>query len=606
MDVAVALPSVHAALSLFAEAVVGEPVAVDAGEAAACWPAVPVDAAAGRVVVPEALDDRLDFRARTLHQLVAIEDAAGDLPVDRAALAREHPWLPAAFAWLEDARIASIAARRYPGAVAELDRCRRAAGWVDLPQMLLALRRRCLGLDSSASTDPELQALIDHSVAVAQRVEATRDDSYESAVALLRAAGPLITARNDAPGSEGQLPDGLESEGTGSALDSSATPDEFEDRDGIAGGSVVDDDMNGEHTGAADENDDEPLAGLVLPVRGSRAGADVRTYVYDEWDFRAGAHRTAWCRVLEERLTGDDPSFIADVRNRHRALRSEVRRRFSRLRPEQLVRVPRSVDGEELDLDAAIEAIIDRRSGAPVDDRLQVRRDRAARDVATLFLVDLSASTSSPVEIADPEPAPPVDPEDDPLSYAPIWDPDLPPPEPPRRVIDVAKDAVALMSDALTELGDRHAIYGFSGTGRENVQVQVAKGLDDPASPATWAAVDAMRPLRYTRMGPAVRHATAKLAADAARTRLLIVISDGYPQDVDYGEDARDRDYGMHDTARALADAEAAGIDTFCLTIDPAGHDYLREMAPERRYLVIDDVEALPAELAKVYFELSR
>ena len=105
-------------------------------------------------------------------------------------------------------------------------------------------------------------------------------------------------------------------------------------------------------------------------------------------------------------------------------------------------------------------------------------------------------------------------------------------------------------------------------------------------------------------MGTAVRHATAKLQAEAARTRLLIVISDGYPQDVDYGEDARDRAHGMHDTARALADAERAGVDTFCITIDPAGHDYLREMCPDQRYLVIDEIEALPAELAKVYLAL--
>jgi len=102
-------------------------------------------------------------------------------------------------------------------------------------------------------------------------------------------------------------------------------------------------------------------------------------------------------------------------------------------------------------------------------------------------------------------------------------------------------------------------------------------------------------------MGPAVRHAAAKLGGVAAQTKLLIVVSDGYPQDTDYGRDRNDRDYGMHDTARALRDATNAGIETFCVTIDPAGHDYLREMCPDGRYLVIDDVESLPAELAKLY-----
>lgn len=158
------------------------------------------------------------------------------------------------------------------------------------------------------------------------------------------------------------------------------------------------------------------------------------------------------------------------------------------------------------------------------------------------------------------------------------------------------------MGDALDEIGDQFAIYGFSGTGRDNVEFKIGKDFDDGASPATWAAVEAMKPLRYTRMGPAVRHATAKLAVQPARTRMLLVISDGYPQDVDYGRDRHDRDYGMYDTARALTDAAALGIQTFCLTIDPSGHDYLSEMCPEERYAVLDDVEALPEELAQLYF----
>ena len=603
----VVLPEVHAALSLFAEAIVGEPVPVEAGEAVECWPAVPVDGAQRRVVVPAELDggDRRRYRAVALHQLVAHEDLGDQDPVDRAALFDEHPLLPAVFGWLEDARIGAEARRRYPGAARDL--ASAAAGdtpWLDRPAVVRVLRDAVLGRERSPYAEPHLIEAVEAAVAAVDGEAATRDTSLRAAIALLNAAGAATLHAYASADEDPPAPDGIESEGAGSALDSASTPDEVRDRDGVAGGQPIDDEFAGDHANQADDNDDEPLGGLILPTGRRAAAPDVRTYVYDEWDFRAAAHRTAWCRVLEERLVGDDPSFITDVRDRHRNLRSEIRRRLARLRPEQLVRIPRSDDGDELDLDAAIEAIIDRRSGAPVDDRLRIRRDRAERDVATVFLVDLSASTSSPV--IEPESVmPSVDPEDDPMSYAPIWDPNLPEPEPPRRVIDVAKDAVALLSDALTELGDRHAIYGFSGSGRENVQVKVAKELNDPVSPVTWSALDAMRPMRYTRMGPAIRHAAMKLAADSARTRLLIVISDGYPQDVDYGDDVRDREYGMHDTARALADAQADGIDTFCLTIDPAGHDYLRDMAPERRYLVIDDVEALPEELLKVWLALS-
>ena len=192
---------------------------------------------------------------------------------------------------------------------------------------------------------------------------------------------------------------------------------------------------------------------------------------------------------------------------------------------------------------------------------------------------------------------------DEPVMYRGGWlDPDdLPLPEVGRRVLDVAKESVAVMCDALELLGDRHAVYGFSGEGRHHVDVHVAKDFDDRASPATWAALSAMRSLKYTRMGPAVRHATTRLAAQPSRTKLLVVISDGYPQDVDYGPLRGDREYGLQDTARALADAVAVGVTPYCLTIDPAGHDYLRRMLPERSYVVIEDVHSLPQELATLY-----
>ena len=106
-------------------------------------------------------------------------------------------------------------------------------------------------------------------------------------------------------------------------------------------------------------------------------------------------------------------------------------------------------------------------------------------------------------------------------------------------------------------------------------------------------------------MGPAIRHATAKLVRQAVRTKLLIVVSDGYPQDQDYGPSGRDKDYGLQDTARALQEAERLGLSTFCITIDPAGHDYLRRMCAENRYLVIDEIGALPNELVKVYRSLT-
>ena len=231
---------------------------------------------------------------------------------------------------------------------------------------------------------------------------------------------------------------------------------------------------------------------------------------------------------MERRLDGDDRSFIADVRRRHAVLTGRLRRQLAFMRPEGWVRVHHADDGDELDLDAVIEAVVDRRTGHSVDDRLHVRRERAARDVATAFLVDLSASTSSP--ILDQEAsgggalltAEQQRPRKKRCSTAVGW---LDPYEAAARRGRSARSSTSprsrsrVMCDALDLLGDRHAVYGFSGEARDHVDIHVAKEFDDRTSPATWASLAAMRSLQYTRMGPAVRHATAKLRRPADRGR---------------------------------------------------------------------------------------
>jgi nitric oxide reductase activation protein len=168
-------------------------------------------------------------------------------------------------------------------------------------------------------------------------------------------------------------------------------------------------------------------------------------------------------------------------------------------------------------------------------------------------------------------------------------------------VIDVAKDALVLMSAALTTLGDSFAVYGFSGYGRDQVDFYVAKEFDDGLNVRTTAAIAEMKPKRSTRMGPAIRHAVYRLQQQDATLKVLIILSDGFPQDCDYGPDRNDHEYGIQDTARAIAEAADRGITCFCLTVDQSGHDYLRRMCPADRYLVIKDIASLSQELSKVY-----
>jgi nitric oxide reductase NorD protein len=332
-------------------------------------------------------------------------------------------------------------------------------------------------------------------------------------------------------------------------------------------------------------------------------GAD-RSYLYDEWDTHGRRYLQAWCRVHERPLNGGDPTFIADVRRRHATLARHVRRQFSMINPESWRRQRRERDGGELDLDEVVASVVNRRMGIIDDDHLHIRQVRSKREVAAAFLLDMSASTSSPVVDPDAPPAPVAtgpQPDEDGIYPGYWWFDNAQPAPPERRVLDLAKESLALMCDALQVLGDEHAIYGFSGAGRDCVDFYIAKDLHEASSARTWGRLAAMKPRQYTRMGPAIRHATAKLRSHPARTRFLVVLSDGYPQDQDYGPDRNDRGYGIADTAKALEEAERAGVLTFCITVDPAGHDYLRQMCPDDRYLVIDDVNALPGELTKLY-----
>ena len=175
-----------------------------------------------------------------------------------------------------------------------------------------------------------------------------------------------------------------------------------------------------------------------------------------------------------------------------------------------------------------------------------------------------------------------------------------------RRIIDILRESVLLLGTALESLGDRYAVYGFSGYGRDCVEFYVAKEFDDPFDDRVVDAIAAMKPKRSTRMGPAVRHAATKLASSGTALKVLMIVSDGFPQDHDYGPDRGEHEYGVQDTGRALAEAQAQGIETFCVTVDRSGHDYLRRMCADDRYLVIEETAELPAALQKAYRQLTR
>jgi hypothetical protein len=555
------------------------------------------------------------------------------------------------FVTLEDLRVDTLLRRRYPGARADLDRvlAHALAGRPDmagsrpLARLLEGLVCHSLGAATPALLARDDNGLLQQLLAVAAQVAHDRASVYDSARAalevcallerLIRPARAFGRAATQADADDPQVPNGMETQAGGlpdEEADGLAEP-ATEDIDGpgiafrgdlmpglvrrnLGGGQVGSslqeiDPAHLEEGAPGDAPAERESAVVKARLPGARrAWAEgPRSFLYDEWDYKGQAYLKAWCRLHEQRLRGDDFAFIGTVRSRHALLAGQVKRQFGMIRAEAWQRVHHASDGDELGLDAVIEAVIDRRAGHATDEHLYVRRDRARRDVAAAFLVDMSASTDFP--IPDPQAAALAETEaaaQDPY----LWGRsggtvDASPPGPRRRVIDVAKESLALMCDALHRLGDSHAVYGFSGEGRDNVEFHVARDFGDALSARAWAALAAMEPRRSTRMGPAIRHATAKLSRQGEAVKVLIVVSDGYPQDSDYGPDRHDEEYGIQDTARALVEAADAGIATFCVTIDPAGHDYLQRMCAPDRYMVIDDVAALPGELTKIYRALT-
>ena len=302
-------------------------------------------------------------------------------------------------------------------------------------------------------------------------------------------------------------------------------------------------------------------------------------FFYDEWDRDLGDHRSRWCRVIQRVNRRGSPEFVDQVRARYSGLISSIRHQFQMLRPESLRRIKGEVDGEEFDLQAVIDHHVDRRTTGRPSDRLYIRRIRRERDVAVSFLLDMSSSTARTIS----------------------RHPNLPYTKPGQKIIDIEKQGLVLMCEALEAVGDAYSISGFSSEGRRNVRYFVIKRFDDKYDHEVERRIGGVTYHNNTRLGAAIRHAAAALEAQEARTRLLIILSDGRPYDHDYG----DSRYAREDTRVALRQARINGVTPFCITIDRDSEAELKDLYGEVGYTIIDDVINLPERLPAIYRRLT-
>lgn len=282
--------------------------------------------------------------------------------------------------------------------------------------------------------------------------------------------------------------------------------------------------------------------------------------LYPEWDHGRQHYRKNWCVMREKTVTPVHDSFPRDTLDKYAGVVKHLRRKFEALRDENRLD-KRQTQGDEVDLDALIEALADANDGREMSDRLFVRLHRAERNIAVAFLVDMSGSTKG-------------------------W------------INEAEREALILLCEALELLGDRYAIYGFSGTTRKRCELFRVKSFDEAYGDEVKARIAGIRPQEYTRMGFALRHMTKLLNQVDARTRVLITLSDGRPDD--YFDVYRGQ-YGIEDTRMALLEAARTGIHPFCITLDRDARDYLPHMYGAARYIILDDVRQLPLKVTDIY-----
>ena len=303
-------------------------------------------------------------------------------------------------------------------------------------------------------------------------------------------------------------------------------------------------------------------------------------YHYSEWDYHVQLARPEWATVIEHRQPKGDPEAMDEILIKHKPIASRIRHLIDALQPQGIVRRRGYEEGEELDLNAAIRAMIDIRRGVMPDPRINIRITRHIRDLSIVVLIDLSESTNQKIgEIAEGE-----------AGY-----------EEQSSILDLTREATGLLAWAIDSIGDNFAVHGFASDGRHDVQYYRFKDFEQSYDDEAKSRLAGMQGGLSTRMGAALRHAGWHLTQQSAQKRLVLLITDGEPADID----ERDPQYLRHDTKKAVEDLAIQGVYTYCLTLDPDADRYVARIFGENNYSIVDHVERLPERLPAVFAALT-
>ncbi|HFC52945.1 MAG TPA: VWA domain-containing protein [Gammaproteobacteria bacterium] len=290
-----------------------------------------------------------------------------------------------------------------------------------------------------------------------------------------------------------------------------------------------------------------------------------------EWDYQSNSYRPDWVTVYESLQEDGSAARIDRLLEKNSLLARRLKRIIDMLKPQQPRRVRFQEDGSELDLDIAIRAMVDYRAGVTPDTRINMSTQHSGRDIAVTLLLDLSASINETPAGSD------------------------------RTILELSQEAVSLLAWAIDQLGDPFAIAGFASNTRHEVRYLHFKGFNEPWNEIPKARLAAMQGGYSTRMGAAIRHAGHYLGKRDNDKKLLLILTDGEPSDID----TDDPEYLLHDTKKAVEELSSKGIGTYCISLDPNADDYVSSIFGRDRYAVIDHVDRLPEKLPHLFMSIT-
>ena len=293
---------------------------------------------------------------------------------------------------------------------------------------------------------------------------------------------------------------------------------------------------------------------------------------YPEWDYATQTFRPDWTTVFERFPPSGDPAVVDRMLDRHRLLVKKLKWVIDQLKPHDRKRLRFQSEGDELDLDALIRAMTDYRAGSEPDNRIYVRHVPGGRDIAVMLLLDLSESVKQTPEGMDCS------------------------------ILQLGQEAAALLAWTVDQLGDKLAMAGFSSHTRHEVHFTHFKTFKEPWGEVAKGRLAAMEAGYSTRMGAALRHAGDYLAPRYEAKKILFVLSDGEPADID----VEDRDYLVADTHKAVSELKQKGVVTYGINLDPHADDYVEEIFGRGRYALVDRLDRLPEKLSQMFMALTR